>query len=99
MKYLILKDSQKRTSCSKKELLRNLLKSMTNDLSIDIYTRNKAMHQLNSLPKNSSSSRIKNRCVLTGTSKSVSRKYKISRMKLRQYAMSGSIPGVLKSSW
>jgi len=99
MKYLIVKDNQKRLLHGKKEILRNLLKSMTNDLSIDIYTRNKAMHQLNSLPKNSAYSRIKNRCVITGTSKSITRKYKMSRMKLRQYAMSGTLPGVLKSSW
>ena len=54
---------------------------------------------LQKLPRNSSATRHRNLCKLTGRSRSVYRKFGISRIKLRELALEGKIPGMRKSSW
>jgi small subunit ribosomal protein S14 len=54
---------------------------------------------LQQLPKNSSSVRLKNRCSITGRPRSYYRKFGVSRLVLREMALSGEIPGLKKSSW
>jgi small subunit ribosomal protein S14 len=51
------------------------------------------------LPRDSSPTRSHNRCQLTGRSKAVLRKFKISRIMLRELALAGKIPGLKKASW
>ena len=51
------------------------------------------------LPRNASPTRLRNLCALTGRSRSVYRKFKISRIKLRELALEGKIPGMRKASW
>ena len=51
------------------------------------------------LPRNSSPSRLRNLCALTGRSRSVYRKFKISRIMLRELALAGKVPGMRKASW
>jgi small subunit ribosomal protein S14 len=51
------------------------------------------------LPRDSSPTRSRNRCQLTGRSRGVLRKFKISRIMLRELALSGNIPGLRKASW
>ncbi len=51
------------------------------------------------LPRNSSSTRIRNRCELTGRPRGIIRKFGISRNKLRELIGRGLVPGVVKSSW
>lgn len=58
-----------------------------------------AMFELNKLPKNSSEVRKKNRCQLDGRPRGFMREFGISRVKFRQLAGAGLIPGVKKSSW
>lgn len=58
-----------------------------------------AMFELNKLPKNSSSARQKNRCQLDGRPRGFMREFGISRVKFRQLAGAGLVPGVKKSSW
>ena len=55
--------------------------------------------KLAELPRNSSKSRIRNRCELSGRSRGFYRKLKLSRIALRQLASRGQIPGMVKSSW
>lgn len=55
--------------------------------------------KLAQLPRNSSPVRTRNRCELTGRSRSVYRKFKLSRIKLRELASIGQIPGMVKASW
>jgi small subunit ribosomal protein S14 len=55
--------------------------------------------KLAELPRNSNPSRIRNRCELTGRSRGFYRKMKMSRIKLRELASQGLIPGMTKSSW
>lgn len=61
--------------------------------------RAEAVDALNKLPKNSSPTRLRNRCQLTGRSRGFLRKYKLSRICFREMANMGLIPGVVKSSW
>ncbi len=58
-----------------------------------------AMIKLQSLPKNSSKIRVRSRCAITGRPRSVYSKFKLSRLKFRELALKGMIPGVTKSSW
>lgn len=51
------------------------------------------------LPRNASPTRLRNLCALTGRSRSVYRKFKLSRIKLRELALEGKVPGMRKSSW
>jgi small subunit ribosomal protein S14 len=55
--------------------------------------------KLAEMPRNSSSTRIRNRCELTGRPRGVYRKFKLSRIALRDLASAGQIPGMVKSSW
>ena len=72
-------------------------KIMAKDLSIE--ERLKIQSKLNDLPRNSSSIRYRNRCKLTGRTRGVYRKFGLSRIKIRELTMAGSLPGVIKSSW
>jgi len=54
---------------------------------------------LHRLPRDASPTRLRNLCALTGRSRSVYRKFKISRIKLRELALEGKIPGMRKASW
>ena len=80
---------------NRRKLLKN--KIMSKDLTIE--DRLKIQSKLNDLPRNSSSIRYRNRCKLTGRTRGVYRKFGLSRIKLRELTMSGSLPGVVKSSW
>ena len=70
---------------------------MKKDLSME--ERFNLQKKLNELPRNSSHIRIRNRCELTGRTRGVYRKFGLSRIKLRELSMKGSLPGVVKSSW
>lgn len=61
--------------------------------------RFEARLRLAKLPRNSSPTRVRNRCELTGRPRAVYRKFKLSRLALRELASSGQLPGVVKSSW
>jgi small subunit ribosomal protein S14 len=54
---------------------------------------------LQALPRNANPTRLRNRCALTGRPRGVFRKFGLGRNKLREYAMRGEIPGVVKASW
>ena len=58
-----------------------------------------AQRRLNALPRNSSPVRLQNRCRLTGRAHAYYRKFGLGRNKLREAAMSGDIPGLVKASW
>ncbi len=58
-----------------------------------------AQKKLQKLPKNSSPVRIRNRCALSGRPRGFRRKFGLSRIQFREFALAGKIPGVIKSSW
>ena len=78
---------------------RKAYKSIIYNLSLSKAIRLKAQNLLNALPKDSAKVRINNRCILTGRSKSVYQSFNISRIKLREQALLGNLPGMQKSSW
>ena len=78
---------------------RKKLKAIVINKKLPLEERFKAQLKLSKLPKNSSRTRIRNRCEITGRPHGVYRKLKISRIALRQLASSGKIPGMVKSSW
>lgn len=75
-----------------------LLKQMS-DESLDDETRWNARIKFQKLPRNASPVRQMNRCGLTGRPKGFYRKFGLGRNKLREMAMQGYVPGVVKSSW
>jgi small subunit ribosomal protein S14 len=75
------------------------LKEIANDENRPMEERFKARLKLAKLPRNSSPSRLHNRCQVTGRPKAYYRKLKMSRIALRDLASHGEIPGMVKSSW
>ena len=78
---------------------RSRLKAITHDMSLTPEERFTAQIKLAQLPRNSSPVRIRSRCDITGRSRAVYRKFRLSRMALRDLATTGQIPGMVKSSW
>ena len=75
------------------------LKAIANDESKDETERLIARLKMAELPRNGNPTRIRNRCELTGRSRGYYRKFRLSRIMLRDLANKGLIPGVVKSSW
>jgi small subunit ribosomal protein S14 len=78
---------------------RATLKEMAVDNRLTPEERFNARLKLAKLPRNSSPTRVRNRCEITGRPRSVYRKFKLSRLALRELASQGALPGVVKSSW
>ena len=78
---------------------RKKLKKIVMDKKIPLEDRFKAQQKLAKMPRNSSKTRIVNRCQITGRPHGVYRKLKISRIALRKLGLEGKIPGMVKSSW
>ena len=86
---IVKKFNDKRKSLKKKIMKKNL----------PMDERFKIQSKLNDLPRDSSKIRLRNRCELTGRTRGVYRKFRLSRIKIRELSMSGALPGVVKSSW
>ena len=78
---------------------RAALKAIIADQSKPVEERFKASLKLAELPRNSSATRLHNRCQLTGRPHAYYRKLKVSRIMLRELGSNGEIPGLVKSSW
>ena len=78
---------------------RTALKEIANDETKSMEERFKARLKLAQLPRNSSATRLHNRCQLTGRPHAYYRKLKVSRIMLRELGSQGQIPGLVKSSW
>src|SRR5215467_5813711 len=75
------------------------LKALARDRSAQTEERFAAQLKLAELPRNSSRTRVRNRCSLTGRPRGYYRKFRMSRIALRELASAGQIPGMVKSSW
>ena len=78
---------------------RNALKAIANDENLSLEERFEARLKLAAMPRNSSPTRIRNRCDVTGRPRGFYRKLKMSRIALRELGSAGQIPGLVKSSW
>ena len=75
------------------------LKALALDRSRDLEQRQEAFRMLSKLPRDSSPTRKRNRCVLTGRPRGYYRKFGLSRIAVRDLALRGELPGVVKASW
>jgi len=78
---------------------RSQLKAVAYDRSLPPEERFQAFLKLAELPRNSSKTRVRNRCEVTGRPRGYYRRLKMSRIALRDLASNGQIPGMVKSSW
>ncbi len=99
-KLSAINKNNKRIKLSNKFLQkRKNLKKIIMNKSLPLEERFKAQQKLSKMPRNSSKTRVMNRCQITGRPHGVYRKLKISRIALRQLGLQGKIPGLIKSSW
>ncbi len=98
-KSLINREEKRRNMVKKFAAKRAELKSVYDDQGRSEEERMAARLKLQALPRNSSPSRMRNRCALTGRPRGVFRKFGLCRNKIRELAMQGDIPGVTKASW
>lgn len=90
----------KRTKLVKKYAeKRAALKKIVNDPSVGFAEKMAAVHKLQSLPRDSSPVRHRNRCQITGRPHGFYRKFGLARNKLREHTMFGNVPGLNKASW
>lgn len=75
------------------------LKQKSRDLSLSEEERQRARLALNKMKRDTNPIRLRNRCQLTGRARGFLRKFKLSRLTFREFALMGIIPGVTKSSW
>jgi len=98
-KSMIAREVKRQKLVEKYAAKRAALKAIANDESKPMEERFKARLALAKLPRNSSPTRLHNRCQLTGRPHAYYRKLKISRIALRELGSNGEIPGLVKSSW
>ena len=98
-KSMIAREAKRQKLVEKYAARRAALKEIANDGNRPMEERFKARLKLAKLPRNSSPTRLHNRCQLTGRPHGYYRKLKMSRIALRELGSSGQIPGLVKSSW
>lgn len=96
---LIEREQKRRDTVKKYAAKREALTAIINDSKASAEDRREARQKLQSLPRNSSPVRLRNRCALTGRPRGVFSKFGIARGKLRELMMRGEVPGVTKASW
>jgi small subunit ribosomal protein S14 len=98
-KSSIEKNNRRRRLSKKFSGRRTRLKAIASDKTKPIEERFAASLKLAEMPRNSSATRIRNRCEISGRPRAFYRKHKLSRIALRELGSKGMIPGLLKSSW
>ena len=95
----IEKNKRRRKMAKKFASRRAKLKTIVQNKELPVEERFAASLKLAELPRNSSKTRIRNRCELTGRPRAFYRKHKLTRIALRDLGSKGLIPGLVKSSW
>ncbi len=98
-KSSIEKNNRRRKLAKQFSGRRSRLKAIVDDKTRPMEERFEAALKLAALPRNSSATRIRNRCEVTGRPRAFYRKLKMSRIALRELGSKGLIPGLVKSSW
>ena len=96
---LIEREQKRRDMVKKYAAKRADLQTVINDATASPEDRRAAQLKLQSLPRNSSPVRLRNRCAMTGRPRGVFSKFGLARGKLRELMMRGEVPGVTKASW
>jgi small subunit ribosomal protein S14 len=95
----VKKNEKRKKMASSLKAKRQLLKEQIYNKELPLDERFSLVLKLASLPRNSSKTRIRNRCELTGRPRGYYKKFKLSRNMLRELAGQGQIPGLRKASW
>ncbi len=99
-KLSLINREKKRAALVKKYTPKRLaLQALINDQSKSEEERYEARLQLQQLPRNANPTRQRNRCAITGRPRGTYRKFGLGRIKVREAAMRGEIPGLTKASW
>jgi len=98
-KSMIERELKRQKLVDKYATKRAALKAIVSDQEKPMEERFRASLKLAKLPRNSSATRLHSRCQLTGRPHAYYRKFKVSRIALRELASAGQAPGVVKSSW
>lgn len=98
-KSLVARNQQRKEKVARYRKHRDELRRAASDISLTDEERFDAMIRLQKLPRDSSPSRLRNRCRVTGRPRGNMRKFQMSRITFRDMASNGLIPGVTKSSW
>lgn len=96
---LINRDKKRRDTVKKFAAKRAELLAIISNVKLSDEARFEARQKLQALPRDSSPVRLRNRCALTGRPRGTFRKFGLGRSKVREYAMRGEIPGMVKASW
>jgi small subunit ribosomal protein S14 len=96
---LINRNEKRRKEVKKYAAKRAELFAIANNMKLGQEERYEARLKLQKLPRDASPVRVRNRCALTGRPRGTYRKFGLARNKLREIAMRGEIPGVIKASW
>ncbi len=96
---LKLRNDKRKKTIEKYKAKRAQLFEVINDSRATDEAKEAARAKLQKLPRDASPVRLRNRCALTGRPRGVYRKFGLGRIKLRELAMRGEVPGVIKASW
>lgn len=96
---VVLRNEKRKALVEKQRELRLKLKKQISNIKLSDEERYAAQVKLQKLSPNGSKVRLKNRCQITGRARGVYKKFMLSRIKFREFAHAGLIPGVTKSSW
>ena len=96
---LINRDQKRRALVKKYAKKREELVAIINNMKASEEVRYAARLKLQQLPRNAKPTRLRNRCALTGRPRGFFRKFGLGRNKLRECAMRGEVPGIVKASW
>ena len=98
-KSKIARNNQRKAIVAKYAARRAELVKVLKDPEASFEEKYDAQRKISRMPRDASATRIKNRCALTGRPRSYYRKFGLSRIALREEALQGNLPGVVKSSW
>lgn len=98
-KSMILKNERRKKLSKQYDAKRKSLLAIARDKDVAPEDRFAAQIKLAALPRNANPTRIRNRCELTGRPRAYYRKFRLSRIALRDLGSQGLIPGLIKSSW
>ena len=93
------REQKRRKTVEKFKVRRAALLEVVNSASSSDEDRDAAREKLQQLPRDASPTRLRNRCALSGRPRGVYRKFGLARNKLRELALRGEVPGVVKASW
>lgn len=99
MKILFTKDKNRRFSFLRIEKKKLILTYVLQNLNLPFQTRVFANNEIQNLLQKNSSTKIRNRCILTNRARAIYKKFKISRVFFKKLALQGELVGVKKASW